>query len=93
MAEIATGLMLTAVALFSGAESDVGHVAFLEPQPGEPAGPQKLGMMQDIAEAFLVFEDGIEGTPAHQREAMQLAMHEMAQKYEAETQGGGGQWR
>ncbi len=79
--DIATGIMLTATALYQGVESPLGHVAFLEQSADNP---EVAGMMDTIAENFEEFEDTERRSGRDDRDALYAAMRELAEKYDTE---------
>jgi len=77
MGEIVTGLMMTALALYSEAESPLGQVGFLA-EDGEEVDEDKEAMIETIKENFQLFEYEERQRGVDQREALQLAMRQIA---------------
>ena len=75
--EIATGLMLTASALFSAAESPRGHVGFF----GDADDPRTQNVQEAIRDVFDELQQIEARRPQDQRMALALGMQRIAQKY------------
>ncbi len=84
--EIALGIMLTTVALYSEAETPLGSVGFLQDTADgetDDVAQGKLGMQTEVANAFRTLEMLEQKRERNQAEALQLSMRRLADEHDS----------
>ena len=91
--DLATGMMMTAVALFQEAESPLGHLPIFDPpNMGTPAGGeapqdmyagQRQGIANSLRQAYGAFEND-QAQRGDQRTALYARLRKLAGRYEQE---------